>query len=464
MNLLLINADMLRYDCLGYRNLRPVRTPNLDRLAREGCAYTRAFTPLPVCAPARQALLCGRNPDSFGAQWNYDMMPTPTVRPEWCWTRDLHERGYQSAYLGRFHVSPDLSPMDFGYDQHVSWAGHKALMKEKYSQVQYTGGWFGETNPVPVKDSGTHWMADRACEAIHTFAAGDKPWHVWVDYEEPHLPCRPSEPFASMYDPLSIEPWDGFGDPFERKPYCHRQQSINWGMENVTWPELQPMVARYYALITQLDDAIGKILRALDETGQAQNTIVAFTSDHGDMCGSHQTLDKHYMLYDDTVRVPLIVRHPGYAPWVCDSLISNCLDLPASFVKWLGLTPSEVAHGRALPLSAGEDMTPREHIVSTANGQQFGLFTNRMLRGDRYKYVWNLTDIDELYDLETDPGEKHNLIGEPDQMTRLAEMRRVLHDLLAAQDDPFIGRWTDGQLLNGHKHVPQIFSPFTYTP
>ena len=127
MNLLIVNADQLRHDMIGFRGLHPVKTPNLDRLAAASTVYTRAFTPVPVCAPARQALLCGRHPDSFGASWNYDQMktlPTPTVQPAWCWTRHLPDMGYQTAYLGRFHVSPTCKPADFGYQRHVSWQGH----------------------------------------------------------------------------------------------------------------------------------------------------------------------------------------------------------------------------------------------------------------------------------------------------------------------------------------------------
>ena len=454
MNLLLINADQLRHDCVGYRGIRPVKTPNLDKLAGEGCAYTRAFSPLPVCAPARQAILSGRHPDSFGAFWNYDMFSTPTVQPEWCWTKALPGRGYQTAYLGRFHVSPDRVPADFGYETHISWAGHKALLAEKYPNVAYKGGWFGEINPVPVCDSGTHWMADRACETIRSFAEAGKPWHIWVDYEEPHLPCRPSEPFASMYAPKDIAPWDGFDDAFIQKPYCHRQQMMNWELDGITWPEVAPMVARYYALISQLDDAIGRILDALDATGQANDTIVAFTSDHGDLCGAHRMLDKHYVLYDDTVRVPLIVRYPGEQPWICDSFVENSLDLPASFVKWFALDAPDVAHGRALPLSAASDTSPRRAVVSSANGQQFGFFNSRMLRDDRYKYVWNLTDIDELYDLQSDPGELCNLIADTAYAQRISDMRRLLRDELITHGDRFAASgWLEKQLLENKKHI-----------
>ena len=105
MNILLINADQLRHDCVGYRGLRGVKTPNLDALARESIVFEDAYTPLPVCSPARQSLLCGRRPDSIGAQWNYDFMPTPELDPSICWPGELKQSGWNTGYIGRFHVS-----------------------------------------------------------------------------------------------------------------------------------------------------------------------------------------------------------------------------------------------------------------------------------------------------------------------------------------------------------------------
>ena len=458
MNLLIVNADQLRHDMIGFRGLHPVKTPNLDRLAAASTVYTRAFTPVPVCAPARQALLCGRHPDSFGASWNYDQMktlPTPTVQPAWCWTRHLPDMGYQTAYLGRFHVSPTCKPADFGYQRHVSWQGHKDLLKSKYADAAFTGGWLGCTSPIPLEDTGTHWMARQACQVIDEFAAANKPWHIWVDYEEPHLPCRPSEPFASMYSPSGVDQWDGYGDTFFHKPYIHRQQTISWDTDGYSWDDFSQMVARYYAVVSQLDDAIGRILTKLEETGQANDTIVVFTSDHGDMCGSHQMLDKHYVLYDDICRVPFMVRYPGKAPSVRDDFVYNVLDLPASIVRWLGLPAQEVEHGAPLPLSRDENPCPRSFVSSTGEGQQMGLYSTRMIRDDRYKYVWNLTDVDELYDLDSDPGEKLNLIDRPEHSGRVAAMRRLLHDHLLTHNDPFAGNgWMENQLLRGRKHVP----------
>ena len=454
MNILLINADQLRHDCVGYRGLRGVKTPNLDALAEKSVVFTSAYTPLPVCSPARQAILCGRRPDVIGAQWNYDFMPTPELDPAICWPGELTRKGWKTGYIGRFHVSPTKRPADFGYQEFVNKSEYRKVL-EKYPDAKYTGGWLGCESPIPVEDSETHWMAAQAGDMIRRFASESDNWHIWVDFEVPHLPCRPSYPYSRMYDPKDIEPWDGWGDTFRNKPYIHKQQTLSWDTDQLTWDDFSPMVARYYGWITQLDDAIGRILKALDETGQAENTAVIFTSDHGDMCASHSMLDKHYVLYDDIIRIPLLMKVPGVQPRVTDEFVMNCLDIPASIRKWAGLEQDALHHGKPLPETPEEDGNCEKDVLVTSNGQQFGLYTTRALRTRTHKYVWNPTDVDELYDLEKDPGEKTNLIAEKEYAELIQKMRLRLHERLMETKDRFAGNeWMKRQLLEGKKYIP----------
>lgn len=409
---------------------------------------------MPVCAPVRQSLLSGRHPDAIGAFWNYDFFATKTIAPGETWPEALHGMGYQGAYLGKWHCSPEFGPTDFGYTDVITWDGHKQLLKERYPDVQMTGGWFGCESQISLEDSQTHWLAAQATDKIRDYARAGQPFHIWVDWGIPHLPCQPSEPFSSMYDPADIAPWDGFDDGFVNKPYCQRQQAINWGLDGCEWSALAPMVSRYFGMISQLDDSIGKILRTLKDEGLWENTVIVFTSDHGDMCGSHRMMDKHYVLYDDVTRIPLIVRAPGYASYRSDALVSGCLDTEATIRSLLALPENPKGHGKVLPLSPEEDCGRREYITSSANGQQFGLYCSRMIRDGRYKYIWNMTDIDEFYDLESDPGEKVNQIGEGRFAERIAKMRKALHEELVSHEDPFIGKgWLDRQLLEGKQHL-----------
>ena len=450
-NILLLLADQFRWDCLGFLKERGVKTPHLDRLASRSAVFTRAYTPMPVCAPARQALITGRHPDHIGAFWNYDFFHTPTAQPRDAWTTRLPALGYRTGYIGKWHCSPVHGPEDFGYQDVIRSADYKAQLKQKYPDAA-PGGWFGGDSTVPLEETVTHYMAREAANRLTGYAAEGRPWHIWADFDVPHLPCQPSAPFSAMYDAGAIPPWPGFGDQFDNKPYIHAQQSVNWRLEDLSWDDFAPMVSRYYAMISQLDDALGIILTALEESGQYDNTLIFFTADHGDMCGSHQMLDKHYVLYDDVVRVPLMAHMPGSAPFVSDALVSAELDIAATVGAALGLDPGDTPHGSPLPISPEDHQNPRAYITSSCNGQQFGLYCARMITDGVYKYVWNMTDTDELYCLADDPGEHNSLIHAPEQADTLQRLRCHLHEALKAHGDPFILKgWLDAQLLEGRK-------------
>lgn len=455
-NILLLVADQLRYDCMGFAGKYPVKTPHLDRLASEGACFDNAFTPHPVCAPARQCMLSGRAADSFGALWNYDFLETKTLQPTGSyWTDRLRQNGYRTAFVGKWHSSATHPPSEFGFGDYISFAGHSELMKQRYPDVNYTGGWFGERNPVPVQDSKTHWIADQACRLMDEYVKSGEPWHIRLDITDPHLPCRPSEPFAGMYSPADAVRWDGFDDTFENKPYIQRQQPVTWGLDHLGWEEWSECVARYYAMISQVDDAMGKILDALEHSGAAEDTLVIFTSDHGDMCGSHHMIDKHYILYDDVLHVPLILRYPGVIPagLRAADFVSNCLDLAPTVEEACSLPADGIRHGLSLLAPAkGRPQERKPFAVASGNGQQFGLYSQRAIRTTNRKYIWNLTDTDELYDLDADPGELVNKISDPDFAEELTELRRLLYAELIAREDPFAKTgWLDRQMLEGKK-------------
>ena len=447
-NVLFLLADQFRHDALGLTSGGHISTPNLDALARRGILYRNAYTPLPVCAPARQALLTGRHPDADGAYWNHRFFPTPPLRPCRSWPELLAERGSRGGYVGKWDVTPAAGPESFGFAHVADGSAYGALIGVKYPGLRLSSDWMGCENPVSLEDGKTHFLARQALDFIRSAGAGT-PWHLWLDFGMPHLPCQPSAPFSRMYDPKNIPPWPGFDDPFIRKPYCHEQQMWNWRLEGMPWSGMAPQVARYFGMVSQIDDAIGLLFAEIGKAGRWEDTVVVFTSDHGDLCGNHRMLDKHYVLYDDIVRVPLIIAGPGIPAGESSALVSNCLDLPLTLARLLDLDPPDGAHGLPLPLH-GESL--RAWITSSSNGQQFGMFNARMITDGRLKYVWNLTDVDELYDLSFDPGEKDNRIGVPEMSEPLHALRRLLYDDLISHDDPFVrGDWVFPQLLEGRK-------------
>jgi arylsulfatase A-like enzyme len=454
-NILLIIADQHRLDALGCAGRFRISTPHIDRLAREGAFFGNAFTPCPVCAPARQSLLSGRAPESYGALWNNDFIPTATVKPdEGYHTAALSRAGYRCALVGKWNASLTHTPADFGFSDHIDGSGYNAMVVGKYPALSYGNGWFGEPSPLLLADSKTHQAAARACELMSQSVSNVQPWFVRVDFTDPHLPCRPSEPFCGMYDPDALEPWDSMGDTLEGKPYIQRQQLRNWGLEGRTWDQWKSTLAMYYGMVSQIDDAVGIMLDSLDRQGLAEDTLVIYTADHGDLCGGHGMLDKHYVLYDDVTRTPLVIRYPrkvaaGLRP---DEFVSNCLDLGATIGDLCGVAV-KAGHGISLaPLLAGECHPDRSFAVSSSSGQQFGLYSQRSIRTKDWLYVWNMTDIDELYDGNSDPGQKRNVIHDPANADVLAVLRKTLYGELIRRQDPFaLSGWLNGHLLEGRK-------------
>jgi arylsulfatase A-like enzyme len=472
-NVLLITADQLRYDCVGSSGKYKVQTPGLDLFAAQSVRFTNAYSHIPLCCPARQSLLHGRRAETFGALWNYNgALPIASLQPDaYTWTKTLVENGYATAFLGKWGVHPTLDPTSFGYESYVSEADYRRFQQFQYPNIAYRNGYFGEANPIPLEDSSTHWFANQAAACLKRLQTEGKPWHMAMHFAEPHLPCRPSGRFADMYDPAEVPVWSSFKETFINKPYIQRQQLYNWGVEEYTWENWAPIVARYYGIISQLDEAISTIFRTLEELGAAENTIVIFTADHGDMCGSHRMMDKHYILYDDVVHVPLLIRWPSQ--WQggvsCNQFVYNFLDLPPTLLEILDLNKYNPGNlqGRSLVslLSGKENSTQeiacndntvlpnwRDSIVSSYNGQQFGLYTQRMIRTNHWKYIWNPTDTDEMYDLCNDPDELHNRIGDPEISHVISSLRHKLYLQLSVDEDALVANeWMRHQLLHGAK-------------
>ncbi len=419
--------------------------------------FDQSFTPLPTCCPARQALICGRRPERYGALLNYDQgIPVHSLTPDaFSWARELNADGYKTAYVGKWHVSPKYTPLDFGYDVYISEWDLSAPMKKKHPNCKFEKSFFGEKSPFPLEDSPTHQNAAHVIRLIDEYENG--PWHIKMDFAEPHLPCRPSEPFASMYDHEDIPRWHAFDDPLTDKPYIQKQMLLNWKTEAMGWEDFEETVKLYYGYISQVDDAIGRVIEHLRKKNMLDNTIIIYTADHGDMCGDRHMMDKHYIMYEEVIHVPLVIRAPMLSEGGrrCDAIVTNMLDLVPTILEMAGLEAPENSDAISLmPYLKGEEHpSPRRYALTTYNGQQFGLYLQRMIRDKRWKYTWNPTDVDELYDLEKDPYELQNLVHDPSHAEILQKLRiDLFNELLAVNDFTTHGRqWMKDQLLLGRK-------------
>ncbi|MEL7237493.1 MAG: sulfatase-like hydrolase/transferase, partial [Planctomycetota bacterium] len=386
-NILLIHSDQHRFDCLGVNGHPQLKTPNLDRLAREGTNFTHAFTPNPVCSPARACLQTGAWATTHRVLTITSAPAYQPASPELpVLTKLLANADYRVAHVGKFHGEVAGGPTDHGAETYVPAGGYRQWRQEQgLPPVPATNGWFGETDPhITPEQSALHWQCDQTLKLLDDFGstANDRPFFLRWDPPEPHLPNVVPEPYAGMISPELIEPWPGFPDDLAGKPHVQKKSRVRWGTDDWDWAKWQSVVARYFGEIMLLDHQVGRLLDKLDELGLADSTLVVYTTDHGDMCGSHGMMDKHYNLYDDIMRVPLIARLPGKlkAGATCDRFVAHEMDMAKTFLDVAGIDAPESFIGRDLIDEADGVGEGRPDIFGQYHGTHQGLYSERMLR------------------------------------------------------------------------------------
>jgi arylsulfatase A-like enzyme len=437
------------------------RTPNLNRLAKAGLLFERSYTPSAVCCPARAMLLSGAyhwhngvyNQVHSAPSVHRDMNPDIVL-----YSQRLRDAGYRLGYVGKWHASWIRGPLDFGFHEIADVASYRDAQKDNASHpsgveraraklkttvtrmMQWPGSepfamWGHREGPEEAAPE--HYRTDCAIRMMQGFAKGARPWHMEVHYIEPHDAYMPLKKYLDGYDPRSIPVPKSFADRFEGKPGLHRRESESWGA--ITEDDYRQGRAHYYALTEQLDTQIGRLLDALDETGQAANTIVVFTTDHGDMAGAHRMWIKGWIPYEECYRVPLIVRWPGkIQPDSKTSQLVQTHDLGHTYVAAAGAGKLPYPDGRALqPLFENPQRSDwADQILCAYYGGEF-LYTQRIAITDRFKYVFNGFDCDELYDLHNDPEEMRNQVANPNYRRQAGDMQARLYEMMREFEDPY---------------------------
>ncbi len=457
-NILLIHSDQHRYDSVGANGHKIVKTPNLDRLAGEGANFSHAFTPCPICSPARASLLKGTwstthrcidipNTETFRSA--VPELPTMSVL--------LKEAGYLTGYVGKFHREVEGGPTDHGFDEYLgTWPYREWREKQGIPAFERKSGGFGEIDEqCPAEKSVLHWQADHILRMLDERANQKAPFFLRWDPSEPHLPCCPPKEYADMYPPNEIPPWPSWPDPLENKPRVQKRQKRIWGIEEWPWEKWQPIVSRYFAIITQLDYELGRIIKALESYGCLDDTFIVYTTDHGDYCGGHGQIDKHFAMYDDITRVPLFIRYPEKiaAGTTSDAFVTQEIDVAKTLLEVAGIEAPESFVGQNLIDIANGKAEPRKDIFSQYFGGETGAYSQRMVRDYRFKYVYNPTAFDEFYDLENDPGEIINLIDDPAMQDEIKRMKRRLWDWMGDISDPLRRKWIEVDLLGGQNQA-----------
>jgi choline-sulfatase len=430
-NILLIVADQLARQALPAYGDRYARTPNIDRIANRGTRFEHCYTPYPLCMPTRAAYWTGRFPHETGVLSNGRNFPAGEI-PDGMPTlgKLFSDAGYDAVHFGKTHDAGSLS----GF----------RIAERFQTEVPQEGPW-----PVNADTFFDRTTTEQVAEYLR--APHASPFIAVADLNNPHNICGyvgeregPHEdpPVPGELPPppanLEVENFASLPLPVQYVCCAHRRQAqaAGWSPENY-----RHYLAAYYHYIERVDREIGLILEALETSGQAGDTLVVFMADHGDGMGGRGLVTKHTTFYDETTRVPFIFAGPGVAEDASagEPLVS-LLDLLPTLCDYAGLAAPAGLWGRSLvPWLKGAEGTPHDYVVSEWHTEWgFTIEPGRMLRTPQFKYVrYREGNGEELYDLESDPGEVRNLAPDGEWRTVLERHRAMLHRHIEETCDPF---------------------------
>ena len=440
-NVVFILTDDQRLDHMSCAGHAFLKTPNLDRIAAEGAHFKNMFVTTSLCSPSRASFLSGLYAHTHGVVNNFTDYPSRLTS----FPMRLREQGYQTAYIGKWHMGEKSDEKRPGFD---TWITHKG--QGKY----FDNLWNINGKRRVVKGYYTTNVTNMAVQWLK--GSRRKPFCLILGHKAPHTPFTPEPKYAHLYDKTEIRyPKSAFA--LEGKPEWVKQRIDTWhGIYGPIYgfrkkfPDARPesvkdfarFVRAYTATIKSVDDSVGRIHAALKQIGELDNTLLIFASDNGMFLGEHGMTDKRTM-HEESIRVPLLARYPRLIRpgTTIDRQVLN-IDLAPSVLDICGAAPLENIHGTSWKrLLAGDARRWRRSWFYEYNYEkQFPYTPNvRGVRADRWKYVHyphgdGTPDrhMAELYDLESDPGEANNLINDPNRREIVGRLKRELRRLMKA--------------------------------
>ncbi|MBD3213222.1 MAG: sulfatase-like hydrolase/transferase [Candidatus Lokiarchaeota archaeon] len=452
-----------------------VQRPNLKRFAAQGVEFTRAYTACPLCGPARRTMLTGLYPHSHGEIKN----ETNHKYDKELYFEKLKQEGYELYYFGKWHAGKGV-PMDFGckgfstpgYGNPYITPEYKEYLKEhdlphfevkiehslldpNHNYTKVLDVYEGETHSpsfisssehasgimtTPKETHETFFISTLACDQLEKIAnsGNTRPFHMRVDFWGPHQPYYAAQEYFDLYDPESIPEYPSFREDLKDKPEIYKKD-VNYPTAEdgellypnpLPWSVWQEIIVANYAQQTLMDEAIGKILDKLEELGLEENTMIIWTSDHGDALACHGGhFDKDVYMPEEMIRIPFFIRFPGKIPEgiKTEKLVSN-IDVAPTILDVAGTKFSEPVHGRSVLSIFNEGKNNwREDLMCETNGH-ITKHLGRALIYNESKYIYNENALDELYNLEEDPYELHNLFHNEEYKEILSEMKNRLEN------------------------------------
>lgn len=447
-NVVLILVDDLRHDALGFMGHPFLKTRNIDRLANGGVHFRNAFVTTSLCSPSRASILTGRYAHRHRVVDNNNPIPAGTI----FFPQYLRAAGYDTAFIGKWHMGGDSDAPQPGFNRWVSFRGQGSYLPDK-------NGLNVDGKRVPQKGYITDELTDYAIDWLKE-RPRNKPFFLYLSHKAVHSEFVPAERYKGQYKDARVDPPATQADTPENrqgKPMWVRNQRNSW--HGVDFPyhsrlDVADYYRRYCETLSAVDDSVGRILSALEARGQLESTLILFMGDNGFAFGEHGLIDKR-TAYEESMRVPLLAHCPQlFRPGTrVEGMVAN-IDLAPSILEAAGLSPPESMDGRSfLRLARGDAAGRRDSLLYEYYWERNFPQTPTMhaLRTDRFKYIhyYGIWDTDELYDLIADPLETRNLIDSPAHTARVAELNKKLFDVLETTQGMFIPLYRDrGKPMN----------------
>lgn len=459
-NVVLLIADQFHHRALGVAGHPRIRTPNLDRLARQGARFTQALAASTACSPTRASWITGQWPHTHGITGDAPVRSSPVL------DRLLHDAGYDVRHLGKWHLGDirDLPPyrnqrtlleegVAFEEWRQANWdriftavragevAGGNGVRMRRGVAAAHSR-WQTEKAPdqqdvsiigrsvFSLEGQLETFLTDRALEWLDQ--PRERPFFLTLSLSPPHAAWVAPDPYYSMYDPARMFLAPSFRD----RPQAW---ASSWAarLGRVLGEEgIREYLRCYAGQVTMVDELMGRVLKHLDERGLSERTLVVFTSDHGDMQGAHGMVGKGVgAFYDDIVRVPFLMRHPEIGSGIVLETPVHSVDLMPTILDYVGLPIPERVQGKSVrDLAAGtvtdDPNTPGFSERHTGSGG------TRMIRTSRWKYVRYGGGREELFDLRNDPDEIRDLSADPTRAIVVELMKASLIHWMKETADP----------------------------
>jgi len=438
-NLLFLWTDEQRADTIDVYGNKRIKSPNLSKLASESVVFRNAYISQPVCTPSRSTVMTGLWPHQNGCVQNNIPLPTTTpTLPE-----IVGDAGYCTGYFGKWHLGDEIF-IQHGFDE---WRGMEDGYRKYYREgrdrtaLSSYAQWLLSLGYKPDNESGTFsrgfaaslpiqhckpkFLELQTCEFLRKYR--DEPFMLYVNFLEPHMPF--TGPLNNLHAPEDVELPVNFNDPIEDNEPKQCRNRVKKYVSGLYSKDLdltkeydwRRLVARYWGLVSQVDRSVGAILATLEQLGLAEDTIVVYTSDHGDMMGSHRLVEK-CLMYQEAMRVPMIIRAPrlGRRQRVVDGHMSH-IDLVPTLLELMEADAPQNLPGKSLaPQMRGEKELTEPIFIewNSAQGVKSQFNNDPSARCVITPDGWKLTlydeDLNQLFNLKEDPGEFTNLYGRPE--------------------------------------------------